>query len=481
MILFKEKEPTFLFYDYETFGIDTSLDKPAQFACIRTDINLNVIDYPECFYCFPSDDYLPDPISVLITKITPQYTQKYGTNEYYFSKKIYDILTVPNTCVIGYNNINFDDEITRNIFYRNFFDPYEWSWKNGNSRWDLLNLIRACYALRPNGIKWPKNELGLPNFKLSNLTQINNIRHINAHDALSDVHATIKIAKLIKKNQPKLFDFFFKNRKKNELYKLINLKNNQPIVYVSSYFGSVRHNMTCIIPIIWHKNNRNILISIDLFKDIEKIILFCKKITYKYNNIKHLFNLGIVLLYLNRCPVLAPMTVLRKEDCNRLKINIDLYHRKIKYLKENKGFIKKIQIIFSQEINNKQSLNVDLQIYDSFFNLSDKKNIKIVRETEPIFLKNINFDFHDSRLKILFFRYRARNFFELLNNDEKKIWLKHCFEIIQPVSLKNYQNKIEDLLKKYCFNSEKIILLNCLLKYSLDKYKDLLDKYSNLN
>jgi exodeoxyribonuclease-1 len=267
MILLKKKS-TFLFYDYETFGTHTSLDKPAQFACIRTDINLNILDNPECFYCFPSDDYLPDPCSILITNITPQHTQKYGMNEYNFSRKIHFILTQPYTCIIGYNNINFDDEITRNIFYRNFLDPYEWSWRNENSRWDLLNLLRACYALRPDGIKWPRNALGLPSFKLSDLTQINNIMHFNAHDAMSDVYATIEMAKLIKKKQPKLFDFFFKMRNKNELYKLINLKKNEPIFYVSSFFGAARRNISCILPITWHQKNKNILISIYLFKDV---------------------------------------------------------------------------------------------------------------------------------------------------------------------------------------------------------------------
>ncbi|QCI20676.1 exodeoxyribonuclease I [Buchnera aphidicola (Brachycaudus cardui)] len=481
MILLKKNIPTFLFYDYETFGTHTALDKPAQFACIRTDMNLNIINPPQCFYCFPPDDYLPDPNSILITHITPQYTQKHGTNEYYFTKKIYNILTVSNTCIVGFNNINFDDEITRNIFYRNFFDPYEWSWKNGNSRWDLLNLIRGCYALRPNGIKWPKNELGISSFKLSHLTSVNNIKHFNVHDALSDVYATIEIAKLIKKKQPKLFNFFFKNRNKNKLYKLIDLKKNKPIVYISSYFGTVRHNMTFILPIIWHKNNRNILIAIDLFKDIKKIILFFQNIPFPYYDFKNLFNLGIVLLHLNRCPILAPIEVIRENDYKRLQLNTALYNSKIKYLRENKDFINKIQIIFSQEINYNQSLNVDLQIYNSFFNLYDKKNIKSIRDAEPIFLKNINCNFHDSRLQTLFFRYRARNFFELLNNHEKKIWLKHCFEIIHPYSLEEYKSTIKDLLKKYSSDSEKTILLNHLLIYIFKKYEDLLNKYVNLN
>jgi exodeoxyribonuclease-1 len=465
--------PTFLFYDYETFGIHTSLDKPAQFACIRTDINLNIIESPECFYCFPSDDYLPDPNSVLITNITPQYTQKYGMNEYNFSKKIYFILTQPHTCIIGYNNINFDDEITRNIFYRNFFDPYEWSWKNQNSRWDLLNLLRACYALRPSGIKWPKNKLGLPSFKLSDLTQINNIMHVNAHDAASDVYATIEIAKLIKKKQPKLFDFFFKMRHKHQLYKLINFKKNEPIFYVSSFFGAIRQNISCILPIVWHPKNKNILISIDLFKDIKKLIFLCKHISFEHSFIENLFNLGIVLVYFNRCPILAPIKTIREEDYNRLNCNFSLYNEKIEFVKNNSYFIQNIKTIFSKENIFNKSSDVDLQIYDSFFNVHDKKIIKIIRESKPCYLKKISLNFYDSRLQTLFFRYRARNFYETLDGNEKKIWLKHCMKILNPSSLKEYKNKIEFLLEEYSSDVKKVILLKELLDYVRQKYQKL--------
>ncbi|QCI17928.1 exodeoxyribonuclease I [Buchnera aphidicola (Acyrthosiphon lactucae)] len=481
MMQLKKTTPTFLFYDYETFGIHPSLDKPAQFACIRTDMNLNIIDDPQYFYCFPSDDYLPDPHSVLITGITPQYTEKNGTNEYIFSKKIYNILRQSNTCIVGYNNINFDDEITRNIFYRNFFDPYEWSWKNGNSRWDLLNLLRACYVLRPNGIKWPRNKLGLPSFKLSDLTQMNNIIHLNAHDAISDVYATIEMAKLVKKKQPKLFDFYFKIRTKNELYKFINLKNFKPVIYISSFFGAVRHNMSVILPIIWDDNNSNILIAVDLFKDIKKLINIFKKIHFDNLLIKNLFDLGIVLLYLNRCPMLAPIQTMRNEDYNRLNLNRDIFNKNINLIKKDNFFIENIKIIFSKKKQNNQSFNVDLEIYHSFFNSHDKKSIKIIRNTQPFFLKNINFNFHDSRLKTLLFRYRARNFFNSLDKNEKEIWLKHCMNIFNPLSLKEYQNKIQSLLEKYSNNLDKVILLKKLLDYVLKKYKKLFFKDININ
>lgn len=478
----EKNELNFLFYDYETFGIHTALDKPAQFSSIRTDKNLNIIEKPNCLYCFPPDDYLPDAQSILITGITPLYVKKYGINEYEFSKKINNIFSKPNTCIIGYNNIYFDDEITRNILYRNFLDPYEWSWKNNNSRWDLLNIARACYALRPSGIKWPKNTSGCPIFHLSDLSRINGISHENAHDATSDVHATIKLAKLIKKKQPKLFDFFFKYRKKDELYKLIDLNSFIPIVHVSNYFGSKRNNISCILPLSWHDNNKNILISIDLFKDIEKLICFCKTISIDNISTKTLFDLGIILIYFNRCPILAPIESVRIEDIHRLNFEIDLYIKKIHLIKKNYfivNFIKKALIKINN--NNKKSSNVDLQIYDAFFNMHDKKLIKKISLTQPIFLNKMQLEFKDLRLKKLFFRYKARNFFYILNNNEKKEWLNYCLQQFKLLFKEGYIKKIEILLKIYSHDEKKVKLLYDLLEYIFQQYKYLFYKKINLN
>lgn len=473
---------TFLFYDYETFGTHTSLDKPAQFACIRTDKNLEIIEEPKCFYCFPSDDYLPEPSSILITKITPQYTFKYGTNEYEFSQKIYNIFIQPNTCIVGYNNIYFDDEITRNIFYRNFLDPYEWSWKNNNSRWDLLNVMRVCYLLRPCGIKWPKNSLGFPVFKLSDLTRANNILHNNVHNAMSDVYATIELAKLVKTKQPKLFNFFFKYREKNQLYKLINLENFEPILYISSYFTSIRNNMSFILPLFWHESNNNILIGIDLFKNIKKLITFLKNNEYKNIDSKTFFDLGIVLIYFNRCPILIPIKLIRNEDIQKLKLKDFCVNKKISLIKLNYFIIKNyIKNLFFKNIEFKEVNNVDLKIYHGFFNFQDKQLIKKINNTKPINFKNLKLNFQDMRLKELFFRYKARNFIFILNNEEKKVWFNYCLNTFNRCILKEYIDKIENLLKEFSYDIEKVDLLNKLLKYVIQKYKMLFYQKINLN
>ncbi|HCG89461.1 MAG TPA: exodeoxyribonuclease I, partial [Alteromonas macleodii] len=190
--------PTFLWHDFETFGTSPQKDLPCQFAAVRTDMDLNVIGKPINIMSAIANDYLPHPEACLVTGITPQQTIRDGSNEADFAARIYQEMSTPNTCSVGFNSIRFDDEVSRYLFYRNFYDPYSREWRNGNSRWDIIDLARACYALRPDGINWPRREDGAPSFKLEALTAANNIGHENAHDALSDVYATIALAKLIK-------------------------------------------------------------------------------------------------------------------------------------------------------------------------------------------------------------------------------------------------------------------------------------------
>ena len=63
---------TFYWYDFETFGLDCRRDRPAQFAGIRTDMDLNPQGDGDVFYSRPSGDYLPSPESCLLTGMTPQ-------------------------------------------------------------------------------------------------------------------------------------------------------------------------------------------------------------------------------------------------------------------------------------------------------------------------------------------------------------------------------------------------------------------------
>ena len=130
--------PTFLWHDYETFGAVPRRDRPAQFAAIRTDADLNEIGEPMMLYCQPALDVLPEPESCLITGITPQECLAKGVPEHEFARRINDALAEPGTIGVGYNSIRFDDEVTRHLLWRNLRDPYAREWQNGCGRWDLL-------------------------------------------------------------------------------------------------------------------------------------------------------------------------------------------------------------------------------------------------------------------------------------------------------------------------------------------------------
>lgn len=463
--------PGFLFHDYETFGTSPSLDRPAQFAAIRTDNDFNIIGEPEVFYCKPADDYLPQPEAVLITGITPQEARAKGDNEAAFAKRIHDIFTVPETCVVGYNNVRFDDEVTRNIFYRNFYDPYAWSWQNRNSRWDLLDVMRACYALRPEGINWPENEDGLPSFRLEHLTRANGIEHSNAHDAMADVYATIAMAKLVKAQQPKLFDYLYAYRGKNKLMTLIDVPQMKPLVHVSGMFGAWRGNTSWVAPLAWHPDNRNAVIMVDLAGDVAPLLeldadalrerLYTPKAELGDNS-----PVPIKLVHLNKCPVLAQANTLRPEDADRLGINRQQCLDNLKLLRENPVVREKVVAIFAEAEPFVSSDNVDAQLYNGFFSDADRTAMKIVLETEPRNLPALDITFADNRIEKLLFNYRARNYPGTLDENEQQRWLEHRRQIFTPEFLQAYAQELEMLYGQYEGDNEKLSLLKALYQYA---------------
>ncbi|MBK4775451.1 exodeoxyribonuclease I [Candidatus Pantoea edessiphila] len=441
------------------------MDRPAQFAGIYTDSEFNPIKKPEIFYCRIPNDYLPEPKAVLINGITPQFVIKKGFNEAEFAKRIYNILTIKRICIVGYNNIQFDDEVTRNIFYRNFYDPYSWSWKNSNSRWDILNVVRACYALRPDGINWPKNKDGYASFKLKHLTHANSIIHSNIHNAISDVYATIGVAKLVKNKQPKLFEFLFSNRIKEKIISMIDIIGMKPLVYVSNIFGSSRSNISLILPLAWHPNNNNNLIVVDLSKNLYPLIQ--SDIFTLQNSI--LEEIPLKLIHLNKCPVLVSINTLRHQDIIRLKLNIKLCFDNLELLRHNPEIRKKALILFNKSKSKLADFpndNVDTKLYDGFFSISDRFKMKIIQQTNPCLLERLNLKFENIRLKELLFRYRARNFPDTLNLVEKKYWEIHRKNIFNEKKISSFLLEIKLLKQLYNNNPVKIKILKSLYLYA---------------
>ncbi len=463
--------PTFLFHDYETFGTHPALDRPAQFAAIRTDVDFNIIGEPEVFFCKPADDYLPQPGAVLITGITPQQAKAKGVNEAEFAKRIHALFTVPDTCVLGYNNVRFDDEVTRNIFYRNFYDPYAWSWQNNNSRWDLLDVMRACYALRPEGINWPENDDGLPSFRLEHLTKANGIEHSNAHDAMADVYATIAMAKLVKTHQPRLFDYLLSHRSKQKLATLIDVPQMAPLVHVSGMFGADRSNTSWVAPLAWHPENRNAVIMVDLAGDMTPLLeLNADALRERLYTAKTALEgkspVPVKLVHLNKCPVLAQAKTLRPEDAERLGVDRKRCLDNLKILRENPQVREKVVAIFAEAEPFVPSDNVDAQLYNGFFSDADRAAMRIVLETEPRNLPALDITFADERIERLLFNYRARNFPGTLDEVEQQRWMEHRREVFTPAFLQAYADELQILFAQHAEDKEKVALLNALWQYA---------------
>jgi exodeoxyribonuclease-1 len=425
---------TLYWHDYETFGLDPARDRPVQFAGIRTDEDLNIIGEPLNIMARPAPDTLPHPISSLITGITPQQALKQGLPEADFIARILAELSQPGTCGVGYNSLRFDDEVTRNTLYRNLHSPYDREWQNGNSRWDIIDMVRACHDLRPEGIVWPRRaDSERPSFKLEELTLSNGITHEQAHDALSDVHATIAIARLIKEKQPKLYDFLYRLRRKKEVLKHIDLNEMTPILHTSGMYGSDHGNTRLVVPIAAHPSNSNSVIVFDLAQDPALLLdLGAKTLRERLYTAHDDLPMGVERpalkqILINKCPVIAPTSTLTGDAAKRLQIDLITGKRNRQTLIHARKEIQdKIAKIFEPR-EFEPVTDPDLMIYaGGFFNASDKALMNAIHDTDPQELGTQSWNFKDKRLPEMLFRYRARNHPETLSSDEQAQCLEHC-------------------------------------------------------
>jgi exodeoxyribonuclease-1 len=401
-----------------------------QVAGIRTDFELNEIDEPVNLYCQPSEDILPHPAACAITGITPGKLAEQGLSEADFMTRVHAQLATPGTCGAGYNTLRFDDEMTRYSLYRNFFDPYAREWQGGNSRWDLIDVVRAAYALRPDGLVWPKDDEGRVTLKLERLTAANGIDHGNAHEALSDVRATIALARLIRQKQPKLYDWLFQLRGKQKVMDQIRLL--QPMVHISGRFSAARNFVGVVLPLAWHPRNKNALIVCDLHLDPQGLLdldaetLRQRLYTRRDDLADGELPVPLKLIHINKCPVVAPLSVLRPDDQQRLALDMALYQERALRLGDAQDVWKdKVKAIYASE-DFAQSQDPEQQLYDGFIGDRDRRLCEQVRSADPAQLAQQQWPFDDERLPELLFRYRARNFPETLSAQEQERWRLFC-------------------------------------------------------
>ncbi len=425
---------TFLWHDYETFGIHTRSTRPAQFAAIRTDAELNEIGEPIMLYCQPANDFLPDPQSCLITGITPQECLEKGLPEHQFAAQIEQAMAWPRTVGVGYNTIRFDDEITRFMFWRNLIDPYAREWQNDCGRWDLLDVVRTAYALRPEGIQWPVNAEGKPSFKLTDLTAANGLVHESAHDALSDVHATIALARLIKTAQPKLFDFCFGLHKKDRVLAELGLPATQasakPFWHISGMFAPERGCLALMWPLAMHPGNKNELLAWDLAHDPSELAslnaaqIRLRLFTKSSELPEGVSRLPVKSVHLNKSPmVMSNLKVLNETMAQRWNVDVPAQLQHAAKARDLPDMSAIWTEVFKREAAG--PVDADEDLYGGFVGNADRRRLNDLRQCTPDKLASARPGFDDARLSELLWRYRARNFPKSLNEQEQQRWEAH--------------------------------------------------------
>ncbi len=420
---------SFFFYDLETSGLNPRDARIMQFAGRRTDLELRPIGEPVNVLIRLTDDILPDIDAAFITGITPQATLADGITEAEFLHQFTNEIATPGTIMLGFNTVRFDDEFVRTLHYRNFYDPYEWQWQDDRSRWDLLDVVRMTRALRPQGIAWPFDAKGKPTNRLELLTALNKIAHEHAHDALSDVDATIAVARLIRNKQTKLFEYLLHMRDKKKVAELV--EKAEPFVYTCGTYSSAFEKTTVVMAICSHPARSGTAFVYDLRYDpTEWLLKTAEQLaeSWKWKKDRDEPRLPVDSLQYNKCPAVAPLGVLDADSQKRLQLDMQLIRKHEAILRQDTQLEEKL--CKAADILEKQQQarlfsdekDVDSQLYDGFFETQDKQAMRVVRAATPAELSDIGVKFKDSRLEALLPLYKARNYPKQLTGEEREAW-----------------------------------------------------------
>ena len=421
------QQPSLFWHDYETFGADSRRDRPAQFAGLRTDLDLNPIGAPVSFFCRPADDVLPHPEACLLTGITPQQAARDGVAEPEFAARVHEQLAAPGTCGVGWNSIRFDDEFTRQLLYRNFHDPYAREWRHGNSRWDLIDLARMACALRPQGLEWPRREDGAPSFKLEHLARANGYEPRHAHDALSDVESLLSLARRLKRAQPRLWDWYYTLRNKRTVLGLLDVAQMTPLLHVSQRYRAERGCLAVVAPIAMHPTQPNAVIVADLDPDpetwsgLDADELADRLFTARADLPEGVERAPLKLVHANRSPALAPLSALKDVDRGRIGLDLERALAHGERLRGVAGLAERVRGLYARNAHVAPE-DPELALYAGFLDDRDRSQLDAVRSAPPQALAALAARFRDPRYRELLFRYRARHHAETLDASERTRW-----------------------------------------------------------
>lgn len=452
-------EKTFFFYDLETSGLAAREDRIMQFAGQRTDMEFGLVGEPVNVLVKMSDDALPSPGAIMVTKITPQMTLADGVSEAEFCRYVMEEVFTPGTVAVGYNTVRFDDEFMRATLWRNFYDPYEWEWKDERGRWDMLDVVRLVRALRPEGIEWPFTEDGKATNRLELITKLNGLEHAHAHDALSDVYATIAVAKMIREKQPRILKYLFQMRDKREVRKLVNLENPVPFVYASGRYAAEFNKTTVAFPLAPGRNG-NVLVY-DLRYNLEDILGRMDGDAdgdgMRDPEVKKGFFPVVKELCYNKCPAVAPISVLADGGWEKIGLTRDLVQENLRVLTRHPDFAELMRSQYENRPEWPAAIEPEAALYDGFIDDADKVKVAAVRNADSVKLADFHPDFHDARLPELLLHYKGRNFPESLSESENVKWEEYRRARLERLAPK-FLKELESVYAKDGFVAEELKL-----------------------
>lgn len=454
---------TFFFYDLETSGLDPRQDRIMQFAGQRTTLDLQPVSEPYNILVKLNDDTLPSPDALMVTGITPQQTQADGYTEAEFAQLLLDEVFTPDTITVGFNNIRFDDEFIRALFWRTFRDPYEWAWKDGRSRWDLLDVVRMTRALRPDGIEWPVVD-GKATNRLELLTKMNGIDHFKAHDALSDVEALIAVTKLVQEKQPQLYEHLLSYRDKRKVMELVNLEDKRPFVYVSGRFEEQYHKATVAFPLTTGRNSAVVVYDLRYdptpFLEMNTTALAAKLFaSWDERKADDFQRLPVKELHYNKAPAVAPVGVLERDNgWERIQLSKEAIERHKAVLLSHPGFAENVRAAYESRPEFAKQKDTEARLYDGFLNDLDRVRVEAVRNADERTLADFHPEFSDDRLASLLLHYKARNYPKSLADDEVGAWETWRAQRIQK-QLPGFTKRLQALARMHAQNDGKQFIL----------------------
>ncbi len=423
--------PTLLWHDYETTGADPRRDRPLQFACLRTSVDLEPLGPTQVHWCRPPIDALVSPRATLTTGLAPDDCAARGESEADFADHVHEVLAEPGTCAVGYNSLRFDDEVTRHLLYRNFHDPYAREWRNDNSRWDLIDLARMAAALRPDGIAWPEVD-GRTSFRLQDLAAANGLVAESAHDAASDVHTTLALGRLLRDRQRRLWDWYWTLRRKQAVQPLLDWRLRAPVLHVSSRYPAARRHVAIIAPLAVHPERPNEIIVCDLVEAVDDLLeldadaIADRVFTARADLPEDVTRIALRTVHINRCPALAPLSTLRADDAKRLGIDVDACLARASRIAVDVGLADKVRAVYARGAATPAAQDADAALYAGFLPDADRGLLQAMRTSPASKLAAIGERFSDPRYREIAFRYRARNHVHTLDADEAERWKAHC-------------------------------------------------------